>query len=226
MITDTIKAHPIATVGVVGVALLVLFMIMSGGSSGGSSSASSNGGLDPNAALQAATSLQTAELKSGTDLAVAQLGYKSHLDDINANQNLYTLSSNADLLGKYSDNDTTLKVAGINAGVDTKKIDAMTAIQIASFGHDSDIASINAGVDLAGIIANRDININNTNALLDISRSNNATTLGVAGINSDTTLGLANTNANINASNRKAETAQAGIKSAGGILSSVLGFLF
>jgi hypothetical protein len=216
---DVVQKHPIATVGVVAAGCILLFLLVSSGGGGSAATTSSSAGVDPNAALQAATSLQAAEIKSADDQATAQLAYKGNQDQLTAAENIAQLTTNAGLLATYNNNDTAYKVAGISAGVQNHQIDATTTQQLAQYQQVSDVAAISAGVNLASIGANRDVSIAQTTALADAQKY-------TAELGAQTEQLLSTNFANINASNQKAATAQSAIKTGGGILSSLLGAFF
>lgn len=167
---DTIKKHPAAAVGVLALGLLILYLLV--GSGGGASAATSTGPSE---------GLQVAELNAATGLAQSQLAAQSNDKQIEAATNIASLSANAALLGKYSDNDTARAIAGLDAttknrGIDasvalgTKQIDATTAQTLAQFKQAVDIAAITSAVNVEGIRANRDTGIASITALSDANK--------------------------------------------------------
>lgn len=170
-ITETIQKHPVASVAVVAVAFLVLYLALG------------SGGSSANAAVASgpSDSLQSAEIQAATGLQIAQLGAQSEDNKTNAAAALGELSINAQLLGKYSDNTTAVTINNTNADVTKYGIAANTDLQKTSISAQeavalgqqrqvTDVAAITSAVNLAGIQANRDTSINSTNALADANR--------------------------------------------------------
>lgn len=160
-IGETIKEHPWGAVAVLAIGAIILYALVSGGSS---SAATTDGSGGPS------ENLQVAELNAASSMAQAQLAYKANSDQLTSAENIAALSANSDLLKTYSANDTALKVAGIQAGVQSKEIDAQSAMTIAQFKQLTDVAAIGAGVNLASISAARDTNLAETSALSDANK--------------------------------------------------------
>ncbi len=99
-------------------------------------------------------------------------------------------------------------------------------MQLASYSHDTDIAAIGAGVNMAQIGANRDISLAQTGAMVAIQQYAGDVQKFLAQTSADSQFNLAETAAHVRSSELKAQTAQQGIKTGGGIVSSLLGFLF
>lgn len=164
-IAETIKQHPVASVAVLAVGFLVLYMAMGSGSA--PAAAASTGPSD---------TLQAAELNSATQLQMAQIGAQSTDNQTAANATLGALALNAGLLGKYSDNDTAFKIADLNAGVAKDNITAQQAVALGQQKQVTDIAAITSAVNVAGIQANASTSLASIQAQADTARliSNNS----------------------------------------------------
>lgn len=214
-IGDTIREHPAMAAGAVALGLVVLYLMLSSGSSSAATSTGTT--TDPG--------VQAAEIQAASNMATAQLSYQANKDQLDSASNIAALTTQADLLAHYSDNDTALKVAGIQAGVaglgyqvQAKQIDADTTQQLAQYKQLTDVAAISAGVNLASIAANRDTSIAQTSAMADAQKY-------TALLGAQTSQALSRDMANTNASNQKAATAQKGLGLLGNIISGA-GALF
>lgn len=172
-ITEQAQKHPGIALGVLAVGFIILYVLMS---SGGSSAAAVSSG--PSAAD---SNLQLAEIQTAGALQATQIQADSADRKTAVEAQLGALALNAGLLGKYSDNDTALKITGINAdvnrygiqaGADVSKygISAQEAVSLGQQQQVTDIAAITSAVNIAGINANRDTSIENTRALADANR--------------------------------------------------------
>lgn len=170
-ISETVKNHPAASLAVLAIGVIILYSLIGGGSSA-AAPAQSQGVSD---------NLQIAELNSATAIQGKQIEAAQADKSLGIMAQLQALALNAGLLGKYSDNDTALKVAGIQSGdtrfqvqagadVSNHMISSQEAIALGQQKQVVDIAGITSAVNIAGINANRDTSIENTRALADANR--------------------------------------------------------
>lgn len=224
-VPELIKKHPGATIGVIILGGLALYMLIG---SGGSSTASTVGvqpgtsDADYQAALQAQTaqnatsaaaSAQTQQENYGLTLDAQQSNAALTLAELNVNAGITNTNTAATLANNLNTDATqtqqlalTDQLAGLmNNNVTSQNLATITANEqtgIASINAQTQttIASLTAGIQ--GLISNNQLTLGTTQAndatALGVIQSDNNTSLGVTQSNNYTSLGI--TQANDNAS--------------------------
>lgn len=178
-IIDTAKAHPAASIGILALGLLILYLLVGSSGSAAAPAQVETGATD--------TSLQVAALQAGTAFQTAQLQAQSQDKQIDAALQIANLQTQAGLLGKYNDNATAFDIGKLQAQVasqqisadqvvSSKQIDANTSQTLAQLKQTTDIAAITSAVNLASIDAGRSTSLAGINAQADTARliSNNS----------------------------------------------------